>query len=164
MDYSSILSSSEHNVSIHTPSGNNHGLFVKNLHWYHDNTVDLTSHCRVQLDNIDINLVNYLNRRLSDDLGFESVYKKSTTVTVDQTSQTVGSDNEQQPNCVDYNSLFVNLAELVNRYCAQLGTYDRLKEQLVIFVRSLFCFVWKKISLIQKPKMKGTSNWTKRTD
>lgn len=73
-----------------------------------NDTIDADSTLKVNLDNIELNLVNYLNQEFVD-LGFESIYSDKSNV--------------------NYTLLFKNSIELLQRFRRQLSTTDRIQEQ-----------------------------------
>jgi hypothetical protein len=104
MDFSTILANSTINNNYKNLENS-----ISNL------TLNTTSDNKIKLENIDSNLVNYLNKEF-DELGFESIYSSS-------------SINDCSNIKIDYNLLFKNAIELVKRFSRQQATLDRAQEE-----------------------------------
>lgn len=101
MDFSTIIASST------ITNSKNFENSISNL------TLNTTSDTKIKLENVDSNLVNYLNKEFNE-LGFESIYS---------------SLNDSTNNNIDYNLLFKNAIELVKRFSRQQATLDRVQEE-----------------------------------
>ncbi len=110
MDFSSILSTSSAINDINRKIESS----IQSLTLNPANSTAITpntssSDVKIKLDNIDYNLVNYLNKEFAE-LGLESLHMNSSSH-------------------LDYNLLFKNAIELVKRFTRQQGAVDRLQEQ-----------------------------------
>ena len=101
MDFSTIIASST------ITNSKNFENSISNL------TLNTTSDTKIKLENVDSNLVNYLNKEFNE-LGFESIYS---------------SLNDSTNSNIDYNLLFKNAIELVKRFSRQQATLDRVQEE-----------------------------------
>ena len=101
MDFSTIIANST------ITNSKNFENSISNL------TLNTTSDTKIKLENVDSNLVNYLNKEFNE-LGFESIYS---------------SLNDSTNNNIDYNLLFKNAIELVKRFSRQQATLDRVQEE-----------------------------------
>jgi hypothetical protein len=101
MDFSTIIASST------ITNSKNFENSISNL------TLNTTSDTKIKLENVDSNLVNYLNKEFNE-LGFESIYS---------------SLNDSTNNNIDYNLLFKNAIELVKRFSRQQAILDRVQEE-----------------------------------
>jgi hypothetical protein len=103
MDFSTIIADSTINNCKNLENS------ISNL------TLNTTSDTKIKLENIDSNLVNYLNKEFNE-LGFESIY-----------SSIIDNSNKN----IDYNLLFKNSIELVKRFSRQQALLDRVQEEYV---------------------------------